>query len=36
MPDASATLLSPPSSRALARILISGYIDAYALLNFGV
>jgi uncharacterized membrane protein YoaK (UPF0700 family) len=36
MPDASATLLSPSGSRALARVLISGYVDAYALLNFGV
>src|SRR5277367_80797 len=31
-----ATLLSPSGSRALARVLISGYVDAYALLNFGV
>lgn len=30
------TTLSPPGSRALARVLIAGYVDAYALLNFGV
>src|SRR5664279_2105137 len=27
---------SSQRSRALARVLISGYVDAYALLNFGV
>ena len=31
-----ATLLSPQGARALARVLISGYVDSYALLNFGV
>jgi uncharacterized membrane protein YoaK (UPF0700 family) len=30
------TLVPSQVSRALARVLISGYVDAYALLNFGV
>ena len=30
------TTLSAPGPRALARVLIAGYVDAYALLNFGV
>jgi uncharacterized membrane protein YoaK (UPF0700 family) len=33
---AQSSLLSWQVSRALARVLISGYVDAYALLNFGV
>ena len=36
MSDATTLLLSSQGSRALARVLISGYVDAYALLNFGV
>jgi uncharacterized membrane protein YoaK (UPF0700 family) len=31
-----ATFLSSPGPRALARVLIAGYVDSYALLNFGV
>ncbi len=34
--DNGLTLLSTQGSRALARVLISGYVDAYALLTFGV
>lgn len=36
MSDATTPLLSSQGSRALARVLISGYVDAYALLTFGV
>lgn len=36
MSDATTHLLSSQGSRALARVLISGYVDAYALLKFGV
>ena len=36
MSGANSHLLSPQGPRALARVLISGYVDAYALLKFGV
>jgi len=35
-PISTFSLLSSQASRALARALISGYVDAYALLSFGV
>src|SRR5450631_2780853 len=36
LPPSGITLLSSQGPRALARALISGYVDSYALLNFGV
>src|SRR5664279_1632091 len=36
LPALGITLLSSQGSSALARAMVSGYVDAYALLNFGV